>query len=65
MTHRPRELRILDKLATGVDGLSARPEQAPVGDSPDAGGERLHLAATGDDEAEALGVRRDTTMDQR
>ena len=41
------------------------PEQAPVGDSPDAGGERLDLAAVGDDEAEAPGVAGDAAHGQR
>jgi hypothetical protein len=42
-----------------------RPEQAPVGDGPDAGGARLYFAATGDDEAESRGVALEATHGER
>ncbi len=40
---------------------SLRREQSPVGDGPHARRERLHLAATRDDEAEPPGVARDAS----
>lgn len=39
--------------------LSPRPEEPPVGDGPHARGQRLHLAAARDDEAEEPGIARD------